>query len=94
MRARGRCAAAQRLISWNWALFQGGGTDAVAGDQGLGVWKRGGDAGWGYGLGFFNALGDGQVQFQKLGQQVFLGGEAVGGEDGGGLRVFIKEPAS
>jgi hypothetical protein len=39
-------------------------------------------------------LGDGQVQFQKLGQQVFLGGEAVGGEDGGGLRVFIKEPAS
>ena len=43
------------------------------------------------GLGFFEALGDGQVQFQKLGQQVLFGGEAVGGEDDGvqgGVGVF------
>src|SRR5664279_3502961 len=44
--------------------------DAVVCNQGLGVWKRGGDAGRGYGLGLFEALGDGQVQFEKLGQQV------------------------
>ena len=53
----------------------------------------GGDAGRGYGLGFFEALGDGQVQVEKLGQQVLLGGEAVGGEDGGvqgGVGVFER----
>jgi hypothetical protein len=38
-------------------------------------------------------LGDGEVQFKKLGQQVFLGGETVGGEDGGvqgGMGVFKR----
>jgi hypothetical protein len=39
----------------------------------------------------FEALGDRQVQFEKLGQQVLFGGEAVGGEDDGvqgGVGVF------
>ena len=67
--------------------------DAVVCHQGLGVWKRGGDAGRGYGLGVFEALGDGQIQFEKLGQQIFFGGETVGGEDGsvqGGVGVFQR----
>ena len=58
-----------------------------------GFGKRGRDAGRGYGFGVFEALGDGQVQCEKLGQQVLLGGEAVGGEDGGvqgGVGVFER----
>ena len=69
------------------------GADAVGGNRSLGVWKRGWDAGRGYGLGLFEALGDGQVQFENLGQQVFFGGETVGGEDGGvqgGVGVFQR----
>jgi hypothetical protein len=31
----------------------------------------------------FEALGNGLVEFEKLGQQVFFGGETVGGEDRG-----------
>jgi len=58
---------------------QGQWADAVVGARGLRIWERDGDAGRGYGFGFFEALGDGQVQLEKLGQQVILGGEAVGG---------------
>jgi hypothetical protein len=41
----------------------------------------------------FEALGNGQFQFEKLGQQILLGGETVGGEDGGvqgGVGVFER----
>ena len=46
---------------------------------GLGVWECGGDAGRDYGLGFFEALADGQVQFEKLSQQIIFDGKPVGG---------------
>jgi hypothetical protein len=64
-------------------LSQGRRADAIVADQGLGVWGRGGDAGRGDGFDLFEPLSDGQVQFEKLGQQVLFGGEAIGGEDGG-----------
>ena len=70
-------------------LSQGQRADAIVGDQGSGVWERSGDARRGYGLGFFESLGDGQVQSQKLGQQVLLGGEAVGGSTGAAGRGNI-----
>jgi hypothetical protein len=57
----------------------------------VGGLEIGRNAGRVYGLGFFEALGDGKVRFQKLGQQVLLGGETVGGEGGGvqgGVGVF------
>lgn len=68
-------------------------SDAIGGNQSLGVRKRDGGAGRGHGLGLFEARGNGKVQVQKLGQQVLLGGEAVGGEDGGvqgGVGVFKR----
>ena len=69
-------------IEW-LRLARGHRADAIVGDQSLGVWKRGGNAGRGYSFSIFEALGDGQVQFEKLGQQVLFGGEAVVREDGG-----------
>src|ERR1035438_9543952 len=65
--------------------------DAVVGNEGFGLGEIGRDAGRGDRFTFLDALGDGKIQFEKLGQQVFFGGEAVGGEDGGvqgGVGVF------
>jgi len=67
------------------------GADAVGRDEGGGIGVGGGDAGRGDGevLGF--AGGHGEVEFEELGEEVFLGVEAVGGEDGGvegGVGVF------
>ena len=42
---------------------------------------------------FLNPGGDFLIQGEELGEQVFLGGEAVGGEDGGvqgGVGVFER----
>ncbi len=57
--------------------------DAIVCNQGLGLGVIRRDAGRGNGLGVIEALGDGQVQLQKLGQQVSFGGEAVSIWDGG-----------
>lgn len=65
--------------------------DAVGGDErfwlGISRW----DAGRGDRLSVFDAVGDGVVEVEELGQEVGPGGEAVGGEDGGverGVSVF------
>ena len=67
-------------------------SDAVVGDQGVGVRAvGGGDAGGGDGGGCFFGGGDGVVEVQELLEEVFVVGEAVGGEAGGvegGVGVF------
>jgi hypothetical protein len=50
-------------------------------------------------VGGFLRGGDGEVQLQELGEQVLLGGEAVGREDGGveggvGVRGFLPGSSS
>ena len=55
--------------------------DAVCGDERFGVrivWR---DAGGGDGFVLGEAVGDGVVEVEELGEEVGLGGEAVGGED-------------
>ena len=64
---------------------------AVVGNEGFWSWEAGRDAGRSHGFAFFDVLDDNQVAGEKLGQQVFLGGEAIGGADGGvqgGVGVF------
>ena len=47
------------------------------------MWIIGRDAGGGDGLGGGDAGGDVEVEFQELGEEVFVGREAVGVEYGG-----------
>jgi len=73
--------------------LQGWWLDAVGGDEGLGIWEVGRDAGGGDGFALFDAGGHGEVEFEELREEVLLGGEAVGGEDGGiecGVGVFER----
>jgi hypothetical protein len=68
-----------------------GRTDAVVRHQSLGLGKTGRDAGPGDGFALLDALGGFQIQGEELGEQILLGAETVGGEDGGvqgGVGVF------
>src|SRR5687768_5251050 len=68
------------------ALAAGPGVDAVGGDEGFGVGvgggEAGGEAGGGDGEVLLFAGGDLLGEGEELGEEVLLGGEAVGGEDG------------
>jgi hypothetical protein len=56
--------------------------DEIVGDEGFWVGEIGRDAGGGDGFAAVDARGDFEVEVEELPEEVFLGGEAVGGEDG------------
>jgi hypothetical protein len=60
-----------------------GRSDAVVADEGFGVGEVGRDAGGGDGFAAVDAGGHFEVEVEEFPEEVFLGGEAVGGEDGG-----------
>ena len=59
--------------------------DAVVGDERAGIGEAGRDAGGGDGFALLDAGRDGEIQFEKLGEEVFAGGESVSGQDGSGF---------
>lgn len=66
-------------------------TDVVGCDQGFWFCVGRRDSGGGDWFAVLDAIRDGVVEVEELGQEVGLGGEAVGGEDGGverGVSVF------
>lgn len=58
--------------------------DAVVGDEGFWIGEIGRDAGGGDGIVEVDARGDFEVEVEELLEEVAIGGEAVGGEDGDG----------
>jgi len=72
------------------------GLDAVVGDEVSRVAVGGGDAGGGDGLAAGDGGGDGEIEFEELGEAIFFGGDVVGVEHGGvegGVGVFEGVPA-
>src|ERR1039458_8108209 len=72
-------------------LWQRWRSDAVLGDESLELSEARRDTWRGDRFAFRNSLGDFEVQGEELGEQILLGAEAVGGEDGGvqgGVGVF------
>src|ERR1035438_10254894 len=72
-------------------LWQRWRSDAVLGDESLDLSEARRDARRSDRFAFLNSLGDFQIQGEELGEQILLGAEAVGGEDGGvqgGVGVF------
>ncbi len=67
--------------------------DAVVGDERRRIWKVGRNARGRDGVATFDAGGDFKVQVKQLLKEIFLGGKAIGGQDGGverGVSVFER----
>jgi len=65
--------------------------DAVLGNESFGLGETGRDARRGDGLAALDLAGSSQVRGEELGEQISLGAETVGGENGGiqgGVSVF------
>jgi hypothetical protein len=76
-------------------LWQRRRQDAVLGDESLELSEGRRDAGRGDRFAFLNSLGDFKIQGEESGEQIILGAEAGGGEDGGvqgGVGVFGSVP--
>jgi hypothetical protein len=76
-------------------LWQRRRQDAVLGDESLELSEGRRDAGRGDRFAFLNSLGEFKIRGEELGEQIILGAETGGGEDGGiqdGLDVLGTIP--